>query len=238
MTIELVNSESIFGEQLNRRAAVHGALSDPHRLAIVDQLTYSDRSPSELAGALRIDSNLLAHHLGVLEGVKLIERVVSQGDRRRRYLRLVPSMLLNLDLVQRVGVERVVFICTENVARSQIAAALWNQLGRKVIATSGGAHPGKRIHPEAVRAARHRGLDLRQQKPGPVPDTNTADLVVTVCDRAHEQLGSAGGSDRIHWSVPDPVASEDPKAFETATDHLAERVEQLMAAFQGTAAGR
>src|ERR1700730_7317217 len=48
------------------RAQLHAALGDPHRLAIVDELALSDRAPSELAAMLGIDSNLLAHHLGVL----------------------------------------------------------------------------------------------------------------------------------------------------------------------------
>ena len=74
-----------------RRAAIHTALADPHRLEIVDELAISDRSPTELGRSLAIGSNLLAHHLGVLEEAGLIERHASDGDARRRYVRLSPT---------------------------------------------------------------------------------------------------------------------------------------------------
>ena len=62
------------------RAARHGALSDPVRLAIVDALVLSDRAPVELRRLVGIESNLLAHHLDVLESVAMIERSKSSGD--------------------------------------------------------------------------------------------------------------------------------------------------------------
>ena len=58
---------------VERRAALHGALSDPGRLAVVDLLSRGDASPSELAGALAIPSNLLAHHVNVLVEHGLVE---------------------------------------------------------------------------------------------------------------------------------------------------------------------
>ncbi|HKX71485.1 MAG TPA: helix-turn-helix domain-containing protein, partial [Acidimicrobiales bacterium] len=74
--------------EIDRRAAVHAALGEPLRLAIIDELSSSDRAPSDLAARFGLAGNLLAHHLHVLERVGLIERVVSAGDRRRRYVRL------------------------------------------------------------------------------------------------------------------------------------------------------
>ena len=76
-----------------RRAAVHGVLSDPGRLAVVDLLAWGDRSPSELASRLGMSSNLLAHHLNVLVEHGLVRRSRSEGDRRRTYLSLVPGAL-------------------------------------------------------------------------------------------------------------------------------------------------
>jgi DNA-binding transcriptional ArsR family regulator len=55
-----------------QRVAVHAALADPGRLAIVDQLMSADASPSELQASLSMPSNLLAHHLKVLEGAGLV----------------------------------------------------------------------------------------------------------------------------------------------------------------------
>src|SRR6266700_4057624 len=111
-------------EQLEVRARRHAAHGDPHRLAIIDELRLSDRAPSELAAMVGVDSNLLAHHMDILERAGLVERVGSQGDRRRRYVRLVPSVLALLDPGPALLFNRIVFICTENVARSQLAAAI------------------------------------------------------------------------------------------------------------------
>ena len=71
-----------------RRAAVHAALGEPVRLAIVDRLGPGDASPGELAEAVGLGSNLLAHHLKVLEEAGVIRRVRSEGDRRRSYVQL------------------------------------------------------------------------------------------------------------------------------------------------------
>src|SRR5579859_809601 len=79
--------------ELARRAAVHAALADPARLAITDTLLPGDASPSELAALLAMPSNLLAHHLHVLEQAGVLTRRLSEGDRRRTYLQLVPGPL-------------------------------------------------------------------------------------------------------------------------------------------------
>ncbi|MDX6419070.1 MAG: ArsR family transcriptional regulator, arsenate/arsenite/antimonite-responsive transcriptional, partial [Trebonia sp.] len=81
---------------LERRAAMHAALADPARLAITDTLADGDASPSELAAMLTVPSNLLAHHLRVLEEAGMVTRHRSEGDKRRSYLRLVPGSLDSL----------------------------------------------------------------------------------------------------------------------------------------------
>ena len=68
-------------------------LGEPSRLAIVDHLTGSDRSPQELQDAVGVPSNLLAHHLDVLEAAGLIERSRSSGDGRRRYVHLLHDQI-------------------------------------------------------------------------------------------------------------------------------------------------
>ncbi|MGH9267044.1 MAG: helix-turn-helix domain-containing protein, partial [Acidimicrobiales bacterium] len=153
----------VVDRNLARRAAVHAALADPARLAVVDELCLADRAPSELGASLGMASNLLAHHLRVLEGVGLVERVVSEGDRRRRYLRLRPEaapFAARTPLVAR----SIVFVCTANSARSPLAAALWNQR-HLPSATSAGTHPGTALHPRAVAAARALGLELGATRP-------------------------------------------------------------------------
>src|SRR5262250_3966959 len=99
---------------LQRRAALHGALSDPGRLRIVDTLALGDTSPSELAAMLAMPSNLLAHHLRVLEQAGLITRRRSDGDRRRTYLQLIPGALESLTHPAARMARRVLFVCTAN----------------------------------------------------------------------------------------------------------------------------
>ncbi len=187
-----------------RRARLHAALGDPIRLAIVDELCLSDRSPAELGQRLAVASNLLAHHLDQLEAAELVRRSPSHGDRRRRYVQIRPEALAELGAPVTIRAERVVFVCTGNSARSQLAAALWQQ-SSTVPVVSGGTDPAERINPGAVRVAERAGLRLTGH-PQPVPPLHRGDLVVTVCDRAHEQLESAPGT-VLHWSVPDPAVT-------------------------------
>ncbi|MEV6494221.1 metalloregulator ArsR/SmtB family transcription factor, partial [Actinoplanes sp. NPDC051633] len=81
---------------LQARARVHAALGDPARLAIVDALTVGDASPGEIGQTLAMPTNLVAHHLKVLQEAGLILRTRSEGDRRRTYLRLRPEALESL----------------------------------------------------------------------------------------------------------------------------------------------
>lgn len=212
------------GEQtseLARRAAVHAALADPARLRITDALVEGDASPSELMALLAMPSNLLAHHLRVLEDAGLITRRRSQGDRRRTYLRLVPGMLESLAGPRARRARRVLFVCTANSARSHLAAALWRRAS-KVPAVSAGTHPADAIDHGAIDAAGRHHLPLPRLRPRHISDVwHDGDLVVTVCDLAHEELGDPAA---VHWSVADPVPVGDPGSFDAALDELADRI--------------
>lgn len=218
--------ESMDLERFRQQATLHAALADPHRLAIADQLALSDRSPSELAAALETESNLVAHHLAVLESVGLIERVTSQGDRRRRYIRLRPEGRTIIQPSHRIATRRIVFVCTENAARSQLAQGIWNQT-HTLHAISAGTRPASRLHPRTIRAAARRGIDLTHARPNPLPKLDSGDLLITVCDRAHEDL-PPGETRRIHWSLPDPATSTDEDAYDAAATDLAERIATLI----------
>ena len=143
-----MNSEQ--NESLARRAAVHAALADPARLRITDALGDGDASPKELGAMLAMPSNLLAHHLRVLEQAGLITRRRSEGDHRRSYLQLVPGALESLAGRPVRAAQRVLFVCTANSARSHLAAALWCQAS-SIPAASAGTHPGG-----GDRSGRHR----------------------------------------------------------------------------------
>ncbi len=217
-------------ETVSARARVYAALGDPLRLAVVDELHRTDRSPKELAARLGVPGNLLAHHLDVLEGVGLIERFVSSGDRRRRYVRLVWR---GVDAVTGAGEDpprSVLFVCTHNSARSQLAAAAWNR-SVGAAASSAGTHPAGRVHPGAVDAARRAGLDLADARPRHLADAGPADLVVTVCDRAHEELEPAASW--LHWSIPDPVDAGTATAFDDVLADIDIRIRSLVRGEQG-----
>lgn len=218
------------GSSLDDRAAVHAALGEPARLAIVDELAVSDRSAGALAARLGMRTNLLAHHVDVLERAGLVVRVVSSGDRRRRYVRLRRRALSEAGVAvgPTAGAEspgRAVFVCTHNSARSQLAAALWRRRTGSG-ATSAGTRPADRVHPGAVAAAARAGLDLGGARPRVLAHGDLdADVVVTVCDRAHEEL--APGAGWLHWSIPDPVAAGRPAAFDEALAEIDDRVTTL-----------
>ncbi|MBM3943964.1 MAG: helix-turn-helix domain-containing protein [SAR202 cluster bacterium] len=210
-------------EDVRTRARLHAALGDPYRLAIAESLALSDRSPSELSSELHLASNLLAHHLGVLKEAGIVREVISSGDKRRRYVQLNPDAPELLPRRPLLTPYNVLFVCTRNSARSQLAAALFSErTGMR--AASGGTHPAPRIHPRAVEAARRYRLRLENAAPRAVSDAELrAGLVVTVCDQAHEEL--SGKLPRaLHWSVPDPVAADTDEAFDEAHAVLQRRM--------------
>lgn len=207
------------------RARLHAALGEPARLAVVDRLLLGDASPSEIGQGLGLASNLLAHHVKLLEQAGVVERSRSEGDHRRTYLRLRAGALTGLTTENELRASRVVFVCTHNSARSQLAAALWRRRSR-VPTTSAGTQPAERVHPLAIRAARSRGLSLTRARTVHVRDVlRPDDLVIAVCDTAYEQLDHPG--DRLHWSVPDPARVGTEDAFDDALRELADRVDRL-----------
>ncbi|MEH0981518.1 arsenate reductase/protein-tyrosine-phosphatase family protein [Micromonospora sp. CPCC 205556] len=218
-----MNAES---GSLAGRARIHAALGDPARLAIVDALILGDASPGEIARTLDLPTNLVAHHVKVLTEAGLVVRGRSEGDRRRTYLRLRPEALAALTPPPLPGVGRVVFVCTHNSARSQLAAALWKRRTRSA-AASAGTKPAARVHPRAVAVAHRHGLALDPAGTAHVSAVvRDEDLVIAVCDNAHEDL-TGPVRPRLHWSVPDPVRADTDAAFEAAYADLADRIDRL-----------
>lgn len=215
--------------EIERRARVHRALGEPRRLAIIDVVRHTDVTVGHLLEVTGMTTNLLAHHLDVLEDAGVVSRHRSEGDARRRYVRLEPAIAGMIDrLAQPVAVpDRVLFICTANSARSQLAAGLW-AAHTGTPALSAGTRPAQRVHPLAVEVGRTRGLDLDRAVPRHVDDVDVAvDLVVSVCDRAHE-TGLPFDAPRLHWSVADPVG-RGVDAFANAMRDLEARVTHLVA---------
>jgi ArsR family transcriptional regulator, arsenate/arsenite/antimonite-responsive transcriptional repressor / arsenate reductase (thioredoxin) len=224
--------EASMAQNLDDRAAVFAALGEPIRLALVDRLVAGDASPGDLAADVGLGTNLLAHHLRVLEDAGIIRRVRSEGDRRRSYvqLRLDQPTVWAAAVSSRMpdhlpAGPRVLFVCTANSARSQLAAATWNQLSN-IPATSAGTQPGPRIHPRAIAVAARHGLHIDPNRPEALDDVlHDDDLIIAVCDNAHEELSSA--LPRLHWSIPDPVPINTNAAFERAYTDINRRIHHL-----------
>jgi protein-tyrosine-phosphatase/DNA-binding transcriptional ArsR family regulator len=211
-------------QDLAARAAKHAALADPTRLAIVDLLDLGDLTSTELHNVLEIPSNLLAHHLGVLEGEGMLTRTRSEADRRRNYLHLFRGAVEGMYIGRTRSVNRVLFVCTANSARSQLAAALWHRTS-DIPTASAGTHPAERIAPGAVGTAERHGTPLTLTRPQQLDDVIADnDFIITVCDSAHEELHDFGD---LHWSVPDPVRAGTAEAFDLAYEELSQRVSDL-----------
>ena len=217
MSVELIDP--------TRRAEIHAALADAGRLAIIDYLLLADASPSELQILLSMPSNLMAHHLRVLQDAGVVHRTRSEADRRRTYLRLNHVALEAVVPTASKQAHRVVFVCTHNSARSQLAAAIWNRRS-SVPATSAGTHPADRVHPGAIEVARRRNVRMTPRTPKQLDDVlRDDDLVIAVCDNAHEELPRT--LPRLHWSVVDPARRPTHKAFDHAVDELVQRIDHL-----------
>jgi arsenate reductase len=105
---------------------------------------------------------------------------------------------------------RVLFVCTNNSARSQMAEGLLRHLyGDRYEVFSAGTLPTE-VHPLAIRAMAERGVDISGQRSKSLNELRGQefDLVVTVCDQAKEACPFfPGGGERLHQSFPDPAAA-------------------------------
>jgi arsenate reductase len=132
----------------------------------------------------------------------------------------------------------VLFLCTGNSARSQIAEALMNKKARgKFVASSAGSHPAPRVNPFAIRALRDIGIDWSGHAPMSI-DSMTGehfDFVITVCDNAKEACPVLPGHPiHAHWGMEDPAEvqgtdEEKSRAFTAARVLLARRIDLMLA---------
>ena len=215
---------------LETRARAYAALGDPSRLAFIDLLANADLAPSELGTRLDIPTNLMAHHLQILEQAGLISRRRSEGDGRRTYVLRTPACDRLLGAGSRLPRPRgVAFICSQNSARSQVAEHYWRTISN-ISATSAGTHPAPRVHPDAITVARRHGLDLTHATPKLTSALLPGDQpLIAVCDRPSPDPATQP----LHWAFPDPARAGSPGAFETAYDELTRRVDRLAASIEG-----
>jgi protein-tyrosine-phosphatase/DNA-binding transcriptional ArsR family regulator len=231
--------------------------AEPLRWELLAELSYSDRRVGELCSLLGRKQSLVSYHLGCLRGAGLVSRRRSSADGRDGYYvldltrcreligssgrALHPALVLSpppvdRDRSRRGAATQVLFLCTGNSARSQMAEALVEKLaGGSVEARSAGSHP-KPLHPNAVRAMREHGIDLRGRRSKNLSEFSGErfDYVVSLCDRVREVCPEfPGHPDTIHWSIPDPgrESADDDKsypAFQRTAAELATRVPFLL----------
>ncbi len=127
--------------------------------------------------------------------------------------------------------KRILFLCTGNAARSQMAEGLARAFyGDKIDVVSAGSRPSGFVHPNAIRALAAIGIDIHDAQSKSADDfiNETFDVVVTVCDSAAKDCPRWPGAKRVeHWSIEDPSWSGD-EAFAATRDDLARRIEELV----------
>ncbi len=238
--------------------AILGLLSEPVRWQIVAELGRSDRRVGELVQRLGKPQNLVSYHLAELRRLGLVHARRSSADGRDVYYRadlprvrgllaeagrsLHPGTSLGprpVEPAEPVSAARaqVLFLCTGNSARSQMAQALVEHRSAGAVeARSAGSHP-KALHPNAVRVMAERGVDIAGRATRSFDEyvRTPFDRVITLCDKVREVCPDfAGDPVAAHWSIADPAASAPDEegsyaAFCAVADELEDRVAVLLA---------
>lgn len=224
-------------------------LANKVRWQLVSALTDSDYRVLELVHLLGQPFNLISYHLKKLREAQVVNMRRSDADGRDLYYSL------DLDLLQAgylaagqalhpaLGIPptqtaskavRVLFLCTGNSARSQMAEGLLRHLGGdQVEVYSAGSQPAT-LHPQAVKALAKIGVDISAQRAKHLDEFRGQrfDYVITVCDRVREVCPTFPGDPQtIHWSFADPAALEDgqarARAFAQTAQQLATRIRYL-----------
>lgn len=224
-------------------------LANEVRWGLLKALVMGDRQVNELVALTQQPMNLVSYHLKKMRDDELVTTRRSEADGRDVYysadlarLRqlfheaaeaLHPALgapLMPLD-VEALPFKRILFICTHNSARSQMAEGLLRHLSQdRLHVASAGSEPTA-VHPDAISTMDALGIDIRAQRARPLSDyaAEPFDYVITVCDRAREVCPTFP-SDAIfvHWGYPDPVVVEDDMEraaiFKQIALHLRSRI--------------
>ena len=229
-------------------------VSHPLRWWLVAELARSDLRVRELVTVAGEPQNLVSYHLRLLRDGGLVTSRRSSFDARDTYYHLdldrCATALMSLgpalhpalritsapETARRTGNSSVLFVCSGNSARSPIAEALLrHRAGKRVRVSSAGIRPKDRIHPHAIRVLRERyDIDVDGQSPRPLDSTHGTrfDRVITLCDKAREAIPEAQDWPRVHWSIPDPAATDHRRAtystFVSAAAEIDTRVRHLL----------
>lgn len=219
------------------------------RWQIVQILKHGDHRVNELVALLGQPKNVLSYHLKRLREDAIISYRRSDADGRDYYYSL--NMPRLQALYQQAGQAlniasvddqqsyrwtppvRVLYLCTRNSARSQIAEGLLRHMaGDNVQVCSAGSEPSG-VHPMAIQVMNERGIDIHEQESTHLAEftDHTFDYVITVCDHVREVCPSFLDTETIHWSFPDPVIVEGEQqrvAFQETVQGLTHRIRHFM----------
>ena len=132
--------------------------------------------------------------------------------------------------------EKIIFICTGNACRSQIAEGIMRQLaGDKFDVFSAGSHPSL-VHPMSIKVMKEIGINITSHTSDPISNflSENINIVVTVCDNADKVCPVFPGRvERIHWSIKDPFKGwgsdpDDLDNFTRTRDDLYERIKNFL----------
>ncbi len=134
---------------------------------------------------------------------------------------------------------KILFVCTGNSCRSQMAEGLARRFGGDKIAVfSAGSHPAAQVSPEAIAVLREKGIDISAQRPKSVTEFagQKFDFIITLCDSAQQACPFfPGAGQRLHWSIQDPHG-RGVEAFRKARDDIKRRIISLLKKEGATAA--
>jgi protein-tyrosine-phosphatase/DNA-binding transcriptional ArsR family regulator len=230
-----------------------GLAGEALRWGLLRELARSDRRVGELTTAVGQPQNLVSYHLRKLRSGGLVTSRRSSADGRDTYYRLdlvrcavlltETGAALHPGLRLRSSPEstsdlvsgRVLFLCTGNSARSQMAEALLTQRAPRIEVLSAGSHP-KQLHPNAIAVMREYGIDLSGRRTKHMNEFTGQrfDYLISLCDRVREVCPEfPGHPELVHWSMPDPSASGDAHAatypaFRRTTEELSTRIDYLL----------
>lgn len=230
-------------------------LANDLRWGLLKALMPGDLQVNELVALLQQPMNLVSYHLRKMRDDALVTTRRSEADGRDVYYSLDLNRLRQMYLeagralhpaigprptttdFSRLAYLRVLFVCTHNSARSQIAEGLLRHLTHGSLdVLSAGSHPTA-VHPDAIRAMGRIGIDIREQRSRALSDVagQSFDYVITVCDKAREVCPTfPGARTALHWGFPDPVAIEDAAErralFDRTAQQLQSRIEYFLSA--------
>lgn len=230
-------------------------LSDEMRLAVVRLLTLSDLRVGEIVERLNAPQNAVSYHLKQLRSVGLLRDQRSGSDGRDIYysidlerlqtLYTAAGAALHPGISANRGEEaiattidrplRVLFLCTHNSARSQLAEGMLRYLGGPYVEVlSAGSAPAQ-VHPLTLELLAEWGIDPSQHVAKSLEQFRgqSFDYVITVCDRARDSCPTFPDDPaQIHWSIPDPLAIADEEqrraAFLNVRRELSTRIRYLL----------